>query len=147
MEIYFIYRRSGTHPLSEGMMVSTWQTTPNNQNRDKHGYKREHREEIVRKRENKRCRCGWKKKRKEKTGKEKKAWKRKRMKKIFARFGYHTLMIHVVLFYRVRRQNVPLFHHALTFLATGFLKAPPISLDIDRYVQSSNTIECSSFCY
>ena len=35
----------------------------------------------------------------------KEAWKRKQMKKMFARFTFYTLMIHVVLFYRVRRQN------------------------------------------
>ena len=34
---------------------------------------------------------------KEKTGEEKKVSKRKRMKTIFARFDYHTLMMQVVL--------------------------------------------------
>ena len=47
--IHFIqYRRSGP----EALMVSKWQTILHTQNRDKHGYKREHREEVVRKREN-----------------------------------------------------------------------------------------------
>ena len=52
--------------------------------------KREQREGIARKRESKRSRCGRKKK--EKTGKEKGAWKRKRMRKVFARFDYYAFV-------------------------------------------------------
>ena len=62
----------------------------------------------MRKRENKKCRCEWKKKRKEKTPVGKEAWEEKADEK--SRFSHEVWLPHandtyVVLFYRVQRQN------------------------------------------
>ena len=66
-----------------------------------------------------------------KTGEEKKVSKRKRMKTIFARFDYHTLMMQVVLsgkFRMIGQRQVPVplcSHVQLISISAGLLQFPP----------------------